>query len=409
MAALDVAALEEALKQALPSKRIQYVGYQGNPTLAVIPKDTDFGGDLYRVPIWFGGNQGVSATFTKAQSNKTGGLYESFKLTRVKKYGLTSIGTEALLASNKDAYAFLKAAVSEVDQTTRNVSNDLGMGLFRNLGGARGRIASGSASTVLTLLQKEDIVHFHKGMKIVSDDTDGSAGGADDGEAIEISAVDLDAGTITKTGGNWNASGNFAANDYLFREGDYGLCMSGFDSWVPSSAPASTAFFGVDRTQDVVRLGGMRHDGSGSSLEDAFQDAAAKLEREGGEPDLIVMHPKDFNDFRKSLNDRIIYDDVKATGDVPLTFKAIVLPGVGKGGAIRVLKDRNCQKGTSWMLQLDTWVLASLGAAPRMLQAMGQGPVIWDYNADSIEVRIGSYLQLGCFAPGFNCRITLPS
>lgn len=408
MAALDVTALEEALKQALPSKRIQYVGYQGNPTLAVIPKDTDFGGDLFRVPIWYGGNQGVSSTFAKAQANKTGGLYESFKLTRVRKYGLTSIGTEALLASNKDAYAFLKAAVSEVDQTTRNVSNDLGMALFRNHGGARGQIASGSSSTTLTLVNKEDIVHFHKGMKITSSNTDGTSG-ADDGEALEISAVDLEAGTISKTGTDWDASGNFAASDYLFREGDFGLAMSGFESWVPASAPGATAFFGVDRTQDVVRLGGMRHDGSGGSYEDAFQDACAKLEREGAEPDLIVMHPKDFTEFRKSLNDRITYDDVKATGDVPLTFKAIVLPGLGKGGTIRVMKDRNAIKGVANMLQLDTWVLASLGPCPQMLKAMGQGSVIWDYNADSVEVRIGGYFQLGCFAPGFNCRIKLPS
>src|SRR5690242_9972376 len=139
MASLDMTALNEALKQALPSKRIMYVGYKGNPLLAVIPKATDFGGDLYRVPIWYGGNQGISATFSAAQGNKTGGLYESFKLTRVKKYGLTSIDTEAMLASQKDAYAFLSAAQSEVEQTVRNVSNDIGMGLFRNKGGSRGR------------------------------------------------------------------------------------------------------------------------------------------------------------------------------------------------------------------------------------------------------------------------------
>lgn len=406
MAALDMTAINDALKQALPSKRIVYVGYKNNPTLAVIPKDPNFGGDVFRCPIWYGGNQGVSATFAKAQANKTGGLYESFNLTRAKRYGLTSIGTEPLLASNKDAYAFLKAATSEVDQTTRNVSNDLGMNLFRNHGGARGQIASGSASTVLTLVNKQDIVHFHKGMKITSSDTDGTSG-ADDAEAIEISAVDLDAGTITKTGGNWNASGNFAANDYLFREGDFGGGFSGLESWVPASAPGATSFFGVDRTADVVRLGGMRLDASGGSIEDGLQDACAKLMREGGDPDIIVLHPQDFVDLRKSLNDRIQYTDIKATSEVPLTFKALVLPGLGSGGTIRILVDRSCPKGVAWVLQLDTWVLATLGECPRMLSGMGQGSVIWDYNADSLEVRIGAYLQLGCFAPGFNCRVKL--
>lgn len=409
MAALDVTALSDALKQALPSKRIMFVGYRNNPLLGLVPKVTNFGGDVYRCPIWYGGNQGVSALFAKAQANKTGGLYESFNLTRVRKYGLTSIGLEALLASESDAHAFLKARVAEVDNTVRNVSNDIGHDLYGNFGGSRGRIASGSASVTLTLTNLEDIVHFHKGMKIVSDDTDGTAGGSDDGEAIEIASVDLDAGTITKTGGNWNASGNFAANDFLFREGDFGLCISGLASWLPAAAPGATLHFGVDRSVDPVRLGGVRYDGTGEAIEEAFIGAATRLGREGAEPDVIMMNHKDFGKFKKSLGSNVVYDVMKST-NVPVGFTAIKLVGFGKGGEIRVLADRNCPQGIAYMLQLDTWQFATLGDAPRMLEVPNkQGSFIWDFNADSVEVRTGFYGQLGCFAPGFNARIALPT
>lgn len=410
MAALDVAALSGALKQALPSKRIMYVGYRNNPLLGLLPKDPKFGGDVYRCPIWFGGNQGVSATFADAQAGKTGGLYESFDLTRVRKYGLTSIGLEALLASESDAHAFLKARVAEVDNTIRTVSNDIGHDLYGNLGGSRGRIASGSATEVLTLTNLEDIVNFAVGMEIESDDTDGTAGGSSDGEAIAITAVDLDAGTITKAAGsNWNASGNFAANDYLFRDGDFGLCLSGLASWLPSAAPGATAFFGVNRAVDPVRLGGVRYDGSAESIEEALMGAAGRLGREGAEPDVVMMNHLDFTKFKKSLGSNVVYDVMKST-TVPVSFTAIKLVGFGKGGEIRILPDRNCPQGIAYMLQLDTWVFATIGDAPRMLEVpTKQGSFIWDYNADSVEVRTGFYGQLGCFAPGYNARIALPA
>jgi hypothetical protein len=38
-----------------------------------------------------------------------------------------------------------------------------------------------------------------------------------------------------------------------------------------------------------------------------------------------------------------------------------------------------------------------------------QGSVIWEASADAVEVRTGYYGNLGCFAPGYNARIALPT
>jgi hypothetical protein len=412
MAAASKTTFSAALKESIPDKRVETVGYKDNPLLALIKKKSDMEGVYRRFVVWHGGNQGgVGATFATAQAGKSVGLQKSFNVTTVHKYGLTSIENEVILASKSNVGSFLRAAKSEDEQTIRNVSNDLGIHVYRNLGGARGRVG-GTSTTTLTLLNPEDIVHFEQGMRIVSDDTDGTSGAADT-EVATISAVNIDAGTIHRTDANWTTGGNYADNDYLFRAGDFGLCVSGLDSWIPAAAPGATPFFGVDRSSDPTRLGGMRHDGSAGSIEEALLDASIKLQRLGGSPDVCMMNHTDFSALRKELGTRIMYTNISSTGLVPLSFRAIELPPVGNGKPIRVISDRNCQKGVSWLLQLDTWELCSHGKMPHTLSAdvMGgaQGSVIWEASADAVEVRTGYYGNLGCFAPGYNARIALPT
>jgi hypothetical protein len=88
-------------------------------------------------------------------------------------------------------------------------------------------------------------------------------------------------------------------------------------------------------------------------------------------------------------------------------FRSVVLDGMN--GEIQIVADRKCPSGVTYGLQMDTWVFASLGPAPRFLAAAGQDGVILDYNADSVEFRTGYYGQLGCYAPGHNIRVALPT
>lgn len=407
MASLTTTTLNAALKEALPSGRLEYVGFKDNPMLAMIPKMKSFGGKLYHIPIWFGGNQGISANFVAAQAAKSGGLYTEFDLTRVRKYGLTSIDIEAIYASDRDEYAFIKARTAEIENVTRNVSNDIAKDLFGNFGGARGKIASGATSTVVTLTKPQDVVNFAVGMQLAASTTDGTSGALSSDNTVTISALDLDAGTLTKTGGNWDAGAGYDNNDFLFRAGDFGVCISGLDSWIPSSAPGATPFFGCVRSVDPVRLGGVRHDGSASSLEEALQDAAVKVGLQGGRPDVVFMNYTDYGDLRKSLGSRVVYDRA-TTKTAGISFNAIVLIGLGGSGDVKVVPDRSCPKGVAWMLQLDSWEFCTLGDAPRMLQVPGQDAIIFESTADAVEVRTGFYGNLGCHAPNYNARITLP-
>jgi hypothetical protein len=388
---------DDIFKTLYPSRRVKFLGYQGNPLLALMPKSEGFVGRNKQIPIWYGGNHGTSRVFSTAQANKTEGKYESFYISRKKDYGLTSIETEAILASAEDPGAFLSLARSEVDNLVRNVSRNIAISMYRRFGGARGRVAAIS-STELTLTNKADVANFEVGMKLQQDDTDGTAGGSVGAATpVKITAVDRRAGKIY--GAAWTG---FSVNDYLFRHGDFGASYNGLADWVPETTPTSgDSFNGVDRSTDS-RLYGMFHDGTGQSKVEAIEDLDSQLSFEGGQPDVVLVHPFDMNNLRKELGSNVVYE-MMSSPDMPVvSFKAIGFQSMS-GKTLKIVPDRNCPYGEFAMLQLDTWELASLGGAPQILQAM-DNKFIWDADGDSVEIRVGAYMNLGCYAPGFNGR-----
>lgn len=401
--ALSVSDAAGVLKQRYPARKVQFIGYKNNPLLALIPKDPTFTGSVYDCPVWYGGNQGGSHTFAKAQANKTGGLYGKFLLTRISDYALTSVGTEAVLASMDDVGSFLKLSTSEIDNCIRMSSLNLNEELYRNGGGARGQVGSVSTTT-LTLKNINDVVNFEVGMKLVSASTDGTSGSVDT-NAFVVTGVDYNLGKLT-AGSTWTTGGGFANDTYIFREGDFGAAISGLGAWLPSSAPSSSLFFGQDRSTNS-RLWGVIYDGSNEPIDEALQSADIQVSREGGVLSHIMMNHLDFGNLRKSLGSKVIYDKAASPDMASISFRSIVLSGAG--GDVQVVPDRHCPQGVAFGLQMDTWVLASLGPCPRFLAAMGQDETIWDYNADSVEFRSGYYAQLGCYAPHYNVRIALPT
>ena len=116
------------------------------------------------------------------------------------------------------------------------------------------------------------------------------------------------------------------------------------------------------------------------------------------------MNPLDYGNFVKALGSKVIYDRSKSFDEPDIGFKAIQLQG--PTGAIDVIGDVNCPKGLAYMLQLDTWALESLGAAPGILDDDGNR-ILRDATTDSYIVRVGYYANLTCTAPGWNAVITL--
>ena len=387
-----------ALKQHYTNERIENMVYKDNPFLAMVAKYEDFGGENLKLPIKYGIPQGRSATFSDAQANKTNTQLKAFLLTRQADYSLASIANETIEASKGNANAFMEAATVEIDGAIESATRSLAIACYGDGSGAIGQVlATTSSVATFTLKQIDDVTNFEVGMQLKLNATKtGSSGTLS--TAVTVDGVNRDTGVITLS-----ASASLTADHFIYQEGDYDAKIKGLNAWVPSSAPGSTdSFFGVNRSSDATRLGGIRFDGSSLPIEEALIGGASRVAREGGKPDVCFMNYSNFADLEKALGSKVSYVDVKASPEIG--FRGILVHG--PRGPIKVIPDQNCPKDVAFMLQMDVWKLYSLGKAPKILDSDGL-KFLRDSSADSVEVRVGYYAQLGCRGPGYNVRIAL--
>ena len=408
---LDVGTVTEALKEHYKPLRVQNMVYKDNPLLAMMPKYTKFGGENMPIPLLSANPQRRSATFATGQAETSTSTLKQYVLTRVKDYSFASITGESIKATERDSDAFLRYATMEIDGALHSLTRSLAIAMYRDGGGSIGQLGvdPGTGAAVLTLSNEEDITNFEVGMSLqVAGSATGSirANFTVSGNTGVISAIDRDAGTITLTA---NTHGDVLINDFLFQKGDAqiggatALKVCGLEAWCPASAPGSGAFFGVNRTADVTRLGGNRFDGSALPIEEALIGGAARVAREGGRPDVCFVDFATFSNLEKALGSKVVYDEAKAR-DVDIGFAAISLRG--PRGTIKIIPDQNCQPNVAWMLQLDTWSLNTLGEAPMFLD-LDNNRMLRESAADAYEVRLGYYGNVACNAPGYNCRVAL--
>ena len=403
MAYLDLTAMNAALKELYDGQVVENLVYADNPTLAMVPKSTDFGGKYKPIPIITGVSQGRSATFANAQGNQSAVQIESFFLTRFSDYSIATIDNQTMLASATDKMSFLEGSKLVIDGAIRSITNSLASKLFRSGTGSIGvigtAVVTGTYLITVTLTNANDIVQFENNMYLVASPTDGGAAG---GVVVVINSVDRTNGIFTATSAA-DPTATFAVGYYLSVQGDLNLAMPGLEGWVPPTAPSATTFFGVDRSKDVTRLGGVRFNGASESIEEAVIDGSSLLAREGGKPNMGITNFASYSSLEKSLGSKVQYVDLK--GPAEIAFRGIMINGANS--MIKVLPDRNCISLRMYLLQMDTWKLEALGDAPMILRYGDGLEMLRVSNADAGEVRVGYYAALRTNAPGWNANLTL--
>lgn len=405
MAFLDLTAMNAALKELYDGQVIENLVYADNPLMAMLKKKTDFGGKYKPIPIITGASQGRSATFANAQSNQSAVVVDSFLLTRKSDYSIATIDNQTMLASRTDKMSFLEGAKLLIDGAIRSITLSAASSLFRSGTGSIGQIAAGGITAgVITLSNPNDVVQFEVNMTLQANATDGGVPRAALGYVI---AVNRSAGTVTVSdtglGGAAGSPALWAAADFLLVQGDVNAKISGLAAWIPQVAPGATPFYGVDRSVDVTRLGGVRYDGSAQSIEEAVIDASSLLAREGGKATHFFVSFASYSALEKALGAKVQYIDLKGPADI--AFRGIQINGANS--VIKVIPDRNCQPLTGYMLQLDTWTLESLGDCPQILRYGDGLEMLRVSNADAGEVRVGYYANLATNAAGWNCNVKL--
>jgi hypothetical protein len=401
MTAMDVSSTtaNAILKEYYTNQRVTQLMYKESPFYAMLTKHKDFFGESYPIPLKVANPQGRSNTFANAQSAKTPSQYRAFALTRAKDYSLASITTEAILASESNAGAFLKLATGEIDGALESLKRSICWALYGDGTGSLGQVnAALTSGTTVTMKYVDDIVKIEVGqiLNIYSAASGGSIRTSDGTTtALTVLTVDRDAGTFT-VDDTFTGSSTVAADDHIFVLGDRGAKLSGLAAWIPSSAPSSTAFFGVDRTVDVTRLAGSRQSATTKPIDEALVDMARRIGREGGSPDTVMMGFSKYASLEKTLMNRVEYVDTEVAG---IAFRGIKVSG--PKGAITVYPDQDCPTIKAYMLKLDSWGFYSL-KDPVMLVDLDGNKMLREGSADAFEVRAATYSNLATNEPRSN-------
>lgn len=434
MTDLTMTTFNAALKELYTDQRVLNLVYRDSPMLALMTKNTNWGGKNQPIPVQSGVVKGASTNFTAAQTNAQPGNYEAFAVTGVEDYAIATIAGKVMRMSDGDTKAFLRAAKVEVDGALRILSRRLSHRIFADGTGWIGRIFSitdaspsvitlGSGSGASAVADPEVVVHFERGMVLEAAGADGTtrANGAIAGSGTAYGAgdrivgVNRDAGTLTMTTDLIDGTGDWVANDFLFVQGDRASTtavpvtgarstLAGFAAWFPDSAPGgSDSYFGVNRSVDTSRLAGVRSNGGGLTVEEALIRASWRLRREGGKPSHVVLNPKKMADLIISQADKARYDSGKSPDAPAISVPGIrlMLPG---SGDLLVIADENCPVERAYMLDLKSIKMCSAGAMPGFLEHDGMR-LLRVSNADSVEVRAGWYGNMTCDSPRDNCVV----
>ncbi len=382
---------------------------EDNPFLAMLKRDTDYQGESEPIPFLHTGAQGHGSKLSTARTNASASEGKSFTITLGDYYGVSQIQDKAIELTKSRVGALVKAKSVEIDSLYTTHFNDISLHCWSNGGGAVCRRGSVSGSTV-TLLVKDDIVNIEINMELVASDDDGSL----DAHVVRagshtVTAVNLALGTYDFSG----TITSFADNDYLFRESEFGgdegaRMIKGVGAWVPARDPTSALFFGVNRTEHITRMSGVRVRAARAvgNIEERIKSVFRAVHTLGkGNPKTGWCHDEQWARLETSLEAK----GVRAT----TTFTA---GGFGfdslrmntPAGKVEIYSDRRCPQNNCFALDMKSWSLKSTGRLGETLNGDGLEMLRMSTGDDAAyEYVLRSYPQLCCGNLPHNGRIAL--
>lgn len=366
--------------------------YENNTLAAMLKKEFDGYGKNWHMPVRIAHTAGRSHDFTKAKKNKAASAVVEYQINVTSNYSLYSVDGRLQRQTSNNKGAFVDAFEFELDSAMDAMKRNFGYEPYANGGGAIGRVGSGQTTQTITLLNINDIVKFEKNQPLQAASTDGTTGAVRAG-TVTVASVDRDAGTITVTQPTWNDSTGIpaiAANDYLFTEGDFGLGIKGLEAWVPATTPTvGDNFFGLDRSQDPVRLAGSRLDLRTLGPEEQIQKMAQVSARNGGKMSHAFMNDLDMLALVLALGSRRDIANTEVEGKIG--FEGVsVSTGYGK---VECYADYNATQGVAWGLELKNWSMKGPGQFP-FIEARDGQKLLREDSSDAFEGRIIAYYQM---------------
>jgi hypothetical protein len=413
MTAASSLSYDALLLELWPQDDIYDLLYDSEETFyGIVKKDPSFYEKLRHLAVGFGTTQGASASFSDAKAGKSASRQSEWKVTNVTYYSLFSIQRKLLKQARNRKAAILPALEREskmaIEVWRRMTSiycwgNGVGsLGQISQIGGTFNGIVLTNAQ--IGLVSTPDVKHFELDMAFdASVDNTGAAGVRTRLSRLVVTNVDGENGIVTFNQNVTDAIPTAAANDYLYRQGDYNAVIAGVPAWIPTSVPTSTPFFGMDRSKYPQRLGGWRVPCAKLSPRGAAMKAAKVLRENGGKPSHYFLSPNDFFNLQMELQSAGNFQMVKEPGkrmdghEFGEPFEGISFQG--PGGTIKAFSDINVPDNYGWMLDMRPIAFATLGETPAFVTDDGSR-ILREGDADAYEGRIAGDMQLTNEAPG---------
>jgi len=408
------------------TKNIAEQIYKKSPILGMVTKDENFGEEYRYVSLGTGGPQGLG-DFDNAKRNKTASTAEEFKLFEASYYGNFSIdGSLYRKAKKTGNVGLLKNPLTRDSKNLMlGAMNDFSSFVHGNGGGALGRTTTASDYTTntVTLTAGADKRRIVRGMTLWAATTDGSTGTQIAG-AVKVTSVQgtATAPTITVEQASWQAGIPSLVNTtqyYLFRAGAFGTgtVFTGLDTWLPAWDTASggsgtpTALNGVTRANAPEQLAGINLDLRGKTPRQRCILASQASADTGQSSDnlIYVMNTDAWTNLMFELTQAGALSLTKAPaakiGGVSYGIEYDAITIIGAAGNMKVVADPWMPAGVERLLDLDTFVMMSVGPWFGWDDdANPDDPMIED-AADAREVRAVGDHQFYCTNPWPNVRV----
>lgn len=411
----DLTSVGNALKKLYPIDEAKAALYEAVPLYGMIEKKDVFEGDgTYNITVQSSGQYGIGTTMQGAIQNRTSNDYSRFAVTRARMYGVGRISREAIKAGRSNKGSVIRTLDREQKALMKSMKRILSNLLWGGGGGALGQLGIGSINgNAFTLVDKRQVVWFERNMPLILSPTSGTVISPARAGQLVVSAVDRQNGIITCTQPITTGVPGAVDSDFVFLYSVYGgdasnAVITGVAGWVPDANPNNTLFYGVDRSVDPTRLGGLRYNINRAPIEEGLQAALGVAAIEGQAPSTGFMNPYDYTRLTTSIGSQRMLSQVasKTSPDMPsIGYKGVKIIAPNDGGECEFYPDHGVPAGHAYLLDLSSWELATLGD---MLEYVDDDGVVIlrSPNSDEFEWRIGAYGNLACDNPGANMVVT---
>jgi hypothetical protein len=337
---LDVTAVASVVKETYPNGIVE-IDYKRAKTLALLRKEKgalvegSFG-TAFKQPLKYSNPQAGSATYATgyAQASTEATRYTHWYLPPAELFQFARVSGAAVRRTQGSTASFVKALVSEIENAKLAMTRMIEIYLDGAGWGDLAQISS-ITTTAITLNYPWMARFFEIGQSICfSTSVSGAVLKAPTaGVTTKITAVNVSTGVLTTADDMTSGGTAVAANDYIFRNGDRQNSASpsrivpcGFRAFLPDTDATRGTLFNVDQTLSQ-RLGGLRRDATLSgNMEEAFLDASADIDSQGGQSTHLVLGTNTYSKLGKSLLNKV-YADIEDMDGVKLGFKGIVIQG----------------------------------------------------------------------------------